>query len=128
MSSSDHAMPLCRLDEIPDPGGRGFKIRLGDGEQEIFVIRRGEQIHGYVNSCPHTGVCLDWQPDQFLTSDNKLIVCSMHGAQFRIEDGLCVSGPCRGDALSPVKVWMDPESGIILCMPVGSQQAATGNT
>lgn len=117
MSSSDRTVPLCRLDEISDPGGKGFNITLNSQQQEIFVIRRGEQVHGYVNSCPHTGVCLDWQPDQFLTSDNKLIVCSMHGARFRIEDGHCVSGPCSGDALTTVDVRVEPESGVILCLP-----------
>jgi len=28
--------------------------------------------------------------------------CSNHGTLFRIEDGVCVSGPCLGERLSPI--------------------------
>ena len=43
-------------------------------------------------------------PDgRFLTKDGTLIQCSTHGAKFGIEDGICVSGPCQGDRLKPVK-------------------------
>jgi nitrite reductase/ring-hydroxylating ferredoxin subunit len=56
----------------------------------------------YVNACPHLGVPLDWAPDRFLSSDGKHIVCSMHGALFEIETGLCLQGPCAGDHLEVV--------------------------
>ena len=29
---------------------------------------------------------------------------AVHGASFELEGGLCVAGPCRGDALRPVAV------------------------
>jgi nitrite reductase/ring-hydroxylating ferredoxin subunit len=72
----------------------GFAIAQGPQARQVFVVRRGENIHAYENRCPHTGVNLDWQPNQFLDITNTLIQCSTHGAQFRIEDGLCVYGPC----------------------------------
>lgn len=125
MSSSDRTVTLCRLDEISDPGGKGFNIMFNSQQQEIFVIRSGEQVFGYINSCPHTGVCLDWQPDQFLTNDKKWIVCAMHGAQFRIEDGYCVTGPCSGDALTPVEVRIEPDTGLIQCISTGSDRSDT---
>jgi nitrite reductase/ring-hydroxylating ferredoxin subunit len=56
----------------------------------------------YVNSCPHLGVPLDWLPGQFLTTDGTRIMCATHGAEFRISDGHCVKGPCRGEALTKV--------------------------
>ncbi len=92
---------LCALADIADPGGKGFV--LGDGRR-IFVIRRGASVHGYVNSCPHQGVPLDWRPDVFLSIDKSVIQCSTHGAQFRIQDGQCLAGPCAGSALRPVPV------------------------
>jgi nitrite reductase/ring-hydroxylating ferredoxin subunit len=43
-------------------------------------------------------------PDRFLDRRREMIVCSAHGARFRIEDGVCVSGPCLGDVLEAVAV------------------------
>ena len=85
--------PLCRLEEIPDGAARGFG--------PLFAIRRGEAVFVYVNACPHLGVSLDLIPDRFLDHRGTAIVCALHGALFRIEDGACVGGPCSGAALTP---------------------------
>lgn len=69
-----------------------------------MLIRRGRQVFAYINSCPHTGVPLDWQPGEFLNLEQTHIICAMHGAEFRIEDGYCVGGPCRGDSLARVPI------------------------
>jgi nitrite reductase/ring-hydroxylating ferredoxin subunit len=92
--------PLCRLDELADPGGRGFAVE----GQEIFVVRRGRLVAAYVNSCPHTGGPLDWVEDQFLDFGRQHILCATHGALFRIADGHCLAGPCKGKALTPVAI------------------------
>lgn len=97
-------MHLCNLEEIPDNDSKGFTIKYGDGNLQIFVIRRDKQLYGYINRCPHTGVYLDWTPDQFLDITGKRIQCATHGALFRIEDGLCTYGPCCGDSLTSVSV------------------------
>jgi len=102
--------PLCRLDDIPDGEGLGFSLdleetaRLAAGHAEIFVVRRGGQVFGYANSCPHLSSPLDWVENQFMTPDKTHIMCATHGAQFRIEDGRCVSGPCEGDRLVALRV------------------------
>ncbi len=93
---------LCRLDEIEDPGSRGFED-VAD-EAPLFVVRRGGEVFAYRNVCPHYGAPLDWKPDAFLTRDRRLILCSMHGALFDIASGLCVEGPCPGQALNAVPV------------------------
>ncbi|MGE0094053.1 MAG: Rieske (2Fe-2S) protein [Alphaproteobacteria bacterium] len=103
-SGRDEGLTICRLDEIPDGGGRGFTVETARGARDIFIIRRGDAVFAYENSCPHVGTPLDWVPDQFLAADRSHIVCATHGAQFRIEDGLCFSGPCHGEALHPVKL------------------------
>lgn len=99
---------LCRLADIPDGAGRGFLLdvaeaeALADGDRDIFVVRRGGEVFGYVNVCPHTGTPLDWVEDQFMTRDKRRIMCATHGAEFEIHDGRCVAGPCRGDSLRPL--------------------------
>lgn len=103
-SGRDARLILCRLDEIPDGGSRGFTVETGRGPREIFIVRRGDALFAYENSCPHVGTPLDWVPDQFLSEDGNHIVCATHGAQFRIEDGMCFSGPCHGVPLRPAAV------------------------
>lgn len=96
---------LCRLSDIPDGEARGFSAPPG-GFTGLFAVRRGETVHVYVNSCPHIGVPLEPVPDRFLDRKRELIVCAAHGARFRVEDGVCVSGPCLGDVLEAVPVTM----------------------
>ena len=70
----------------------------------MFVVRRGDDVFGYVNICPHARTPLDWTPDQFLTRDKTKLLCATHGAQFRIEDGFCIAGPCPGTSLMSVPI------------------------
>ena len=100
-------MIVCRLSDIADPGGRGFAIDTNWGTELIFVVRRGSLVYGYINCCPHTGTPLDWKPDTFLNYDKTRIQCSTHGAQFRIEDGFCLAGPCPGRSLVPFPVKLE---------------------
>ena len=39
-----------------------------------------------------------------MTLDRKYILCDTHGAEFQIEDGHCISGPCIGDRRTPLTV------------------------
>jgi nitrite reductase/ring-hydroxylating ferredoxin subunit len=94
---------LCNIDDIPDGGSRGFPPAPG-GFTGLFAIRQGERVLIYVNACPHLGVSLDWTPDRFLSADGSRIVCATHGAEFAIDDGLCLRGPCLGDRLEAVDV------------------------
>jgi len=38
--------------------------------------------------------------DRYLNRTKDRILCSGHGALFRLEDGVCTSGPCAGEALT----------------------------
>jgi nitrite reductase/ring-hydroxylating ferredoxin subunit len=102
---------LCRVEEIPDGGAKGFPPAPG-GFVGLFAVRRGDEVRVYVNSCPHIGVPLDWVPDRFLSQDGGRIVCAMHGAEFRIADGICIAGPCLGDRLEAVMIAI--EDGVLL--------------
>ncbi len=97
---------LCQLDELDDPGAKGVMIHLPDSDKqiEILLVRKAGEIHAYHNRCPHTGVQLEWVPDQFLDLDRHYIQCATHGALFRMQDGYCVRGPCAGDFLVQLDV------------------------
>jgi nitrite reductase/ring-hydroxylating ferredoxin subunit len=92
---------LCRVEDIPDGGAKGFPPAPG-GFTGLMAVRQGDAVYVYVNSCPHVGTPLDWTPDRFLSADGQWIICATHGAEFRITDGMCTRGPCRGDALEVV--------------------------
>jgi nitrite reductase/ring-hydroxylating ferredoxin subunit len=101
---------LCRVDEIADGASVGFPAPPG-GFVGLFALRRGDLIYAYVNSCPHIGLSLDWAPGNFLSSDRSRIVCANHGAEFVIETGRCVAGPCLGERLEPVMIHI--EDGVL---------------
>ena len=94
---------LCDLDDVADGGSVGFFADTASGKRALMVIRRGDKVFAYVNSCPHIGSPLDLQPGRFLNREGTLILCTTHGALFRIEDGFCVSGPCAEKSLISVK-------------------------
>lgn len=93
---------LCDLADLPELGSKAFAVEGDSGQEEIFLVRKGEAVVAYRNQCPHTGGPLDWVPDQFLDLDKRYIQCATHDARFRIEDGVCVVGPCAGDKLQSV--------------------------
>ena len=92
---------LCKVSDIRDPGSKGFRVGI---RERLFVVRRGGQVYGYINLCPHQGTSLDWKPDEFLTVEKDYILCATHGAFFEIHNGMCVAGPCLGRSLAPTGV------------------------
>lgn len=98
---------LCRLAELPDPGSARFDLPDHPYGYSLCLVRRDGQVYGYLNSCPHTDSPMDWSPGQFLAGDGQHIQCALHGALFEIETGRCVAGPCRGDRLTSVVVYVD---------------------
>jgi nitrite reductase/ring-hydroxylating ferredoxin subunit len=98
----DAPRALCRLEDIPDGGAKGFPPAPG-GFTGLMAVRQGDAVFVYVNSCPHIGTPLDWMPDQFMSRDGKYIICATHGAAFAPTTGECLLGPCKGDYLDAVK-------------------------
>jgi nitrite reductase/ring-hydroxylating ferredoxin subunit len=109
--SSEPMQPLCALDAIPDGDARGF-LPNARREDRLLVVRRGDCVHAYLNTCPHNWRPLDWAQDKFLSTRGGEIVCFAHGAHFRVSDGVCVSGVCEGERLIPVPVQI--EHGTVL--------------
>ncbi len=102
--------PLCRVDDIAEPGAKGF-LPTTAGGRDLFVVRFAGRVYGYMNSCPHLGTPLEFLPDRFLTRDGTSILCSTHGARFDIATGRCVAGPCKGQFL--VAVPLHVENGMV---------------
>jgi nitrite reductase/ring-hydroxylating ferredoxin subunit len=98
---------LCKVDDIADVsdgGAKSFRFGIGPHEVRIFLLRRQDKVYAYLNACPHVLSALDWMPDRFLDPTRTLIQCASHGAQFRIDDGFCVDGPCAGKSLTAIPI------------------------
>lgn len=104
--------PLCRADDVPEGGGRGFRFGSGPDLEMVFVVRKAGALYAYDNACPHLGTPLNFLPDRFLDRDGTHLLCSTHGARFRIADGHCIDGPCLGKSLRPARIAV--EAGEIL--------------
>jgi len=103
------AYAICRVVDIPNRRAKGFHLLRSepDGSEipwHIIVVRWDRKLHAYVNRCPHQGVHLDWEPNQFLDGDGTRIICGKHGSLFEVATGECVDGPCRGAQLEPVRL------------------------
>ncbi|AGC46646.1 Rieske (2Fe-2S) domain-containing protein [Myxococcus stipitatus DSM 14675] len=103
---------LCPVDALQDPGARNIVMQIEEAFFHGFLVRKGDQVHGYVDRCPHAGLPLARVLDQYLTPDKQLIHCSWHGALFQLEDGQCVGGPCAGASLTPWPVKV--EGGMVV--------------
>ena len=101
------AYTICAMNDIPSRKARGFTLMIvdDDGVQKpwsIVVVRWGRKVFGYVNKCPHDGVNLDWERNQFFDPNGLRLMCGKHGALFELGTGVCTDGPCKGRALSPI--------------------------
>lgn len=109
---------LCRVEDIAEGTARGFPAAPGSFIG-LFAVRKDGALRVYVNSCPHIGLPLDPAPHRFLDAKKQHIVCSAHGARFRIQDGECFSGPCYGESLESVTVRIDAEGQVIVPADAG---------
>ena len=91
------------LAEIPDRTARGYRVDLGKTSRKIIVYRDDDTVRGFADACPHMGVPLPWNADDYLSPDGKYLRCANHGALFDL-DGKCVFGPCKGEALPPIQL------------------------
>ena len=111
--------PICRVEDVPKGRAIAREILLDDRKLVILLAAQdiGEgngdcgQYSAFLNSCPHTGVQLEWRPGDFMDPSNSYLQCSMHGALFQTDSGLCIEGPCVGDSL--YKLDIELKHGII---------------
>ncbi len=95
---------LTSLESLPD-GGLS-EVILGDGKEafRILLARQGRQVKAYLNRCPHFGVPLNTEPNRFILLPQRQVMCAIHCAAFKLEDGQCVDGPVKGDHLLEINI------------------------
>lgn len=95
---------LCAVEELSD----GFckEIRYGEGAYafSLLLYRTHGEVKAYVNRCPHFSLPLNIRPGEFVVLDGARVMCALHGAVFRLDDGYCEAGPAASSSLEPVEV------------------------
>ncbi len=95
---------LCRLNELPDHGGKEIIFTEGRFRTSIFVQKIDEDVAVFLNHCPHAGTPLNMFNDRFLDLRGKRLLCRTHGASFDPLSGKCLQGPCKGEYLRAIAV------------------------
>lgn len=115
---------LCHMNDLEDGNARGFDP-FQQGRDSIFVVRRGSEVFGYRNACPHRGyegTSMAWRKDRFLNKTGTRIVCGAHGAQFDIHSGECLAGPCPGQSLEAISLTLTSQGELYLNIDLNRQQ------
>lgn len=107
---------VCASSELPSGSIR--VVMLGRDEdgyvREALVLRdHSGIIRAYHNRCKHLPIPLDGGSRRFLGRDGVHIECATHGATYRLEDGVCIAGPCEGERLDALAATEEP-GGIFL--------------
>lgn len=103
---------LCAVSDLDATGAKEIVLERDGGLYPVFVIRAAGRVTGYVNSCPHARLPLNWRPDAFFDVSGTYLFCTGHGAHFDPLTGLCVRGPCKGQSLTPYAVRV--EGGVVV--------------
>lgn len=94
---------LMRLPDLKDCEARTIDFRSGDALFSLVVVRRGDLVVAYENDCPHARQPMERPDGRVVMLEGKFLVCSAHGASFRLEDGACVGGPAKS-GLTPFPI------------------------
>lgn len=102
---------ICDLKSLSELSCKEFVVQNDSGSTDAFLIYFNQRCYAYENSCPHTGVNLNWQKEQFFSVDGLFLQCSLHGALFKPDGGACVRGPCIGQSLKSLDIRI--ENGVV---------------
>lgn len=95
---------ICDFHELDDLSSKEFTIKIAGNVKDAFLVKFNNHCYAFENSCPHTGVNLNWQEGQFFSFDGLYLQCSLHGALFEPDSGTCVRGPCANERLQAVNI------------------------
>jgi nitrite reductase/ring-hydroxylating ferredoxin subunit len=98
-----------RLTKAQAPASIAHNVPVDQGAfmLDVVVVKsKDETMRAFENFCPHAGGKMGISADGTLS-------CKSHGAKFKHEDGLCVSGPCQGERLVPLTLSQCEETGAL---------------
>jgi len=120
------AQRLCRSADLIERGkGFLFEVLEYGRKAPAFALRIDGKVVAYLNRCAHVPTTLDWQPGEFLDTDQRWLLCSVHGASYEPHSGRCVGGPCGRGKLTAIEV--AEEEGWVMWFPSRDIQPSSSN-
>lgn len=105
MREENKGEPLCSSDALQERGkAHVFDVLHWGAPARAFALRFDGEVVAYLNRCVHVPTEMDWLPGEFLDSDKRYIMCSIHGAAYEPRTGEIVAGPCRHGRLARIEV------------------------
>lgn len=102
---AEAGLRVCASSDLQERGlGVQWDLRYCGMDERAFALRIDGKAVAYLNRCAHVPTELDWQPNEFLDSDRRYILCAVHGAVYSPHTGACVMGRCGRAGLIPVAV------------------------
>ncbi len=95
---------LGKISELPDHGGKEVIFEEDSGRLSLLIQYIKGEVYTYINVCPHARTPLNMNNEKFLDLTGSQLLCKTHGARFRITDGQCTDGPCKGESLQAVAI------------------------
>jgi len=100
----------AEVEQVPEADVVAGNVRVvalprdGHGRPREALLLRDDAgvLRVYLNRCQHLPIPIDGGSRDFLTPDGAHLRCGTHGALYRLQDGLCIAGPCEGKALEAV--------------------------
>lgn len=106
---------IAKVNEVAPGTVRKFWLICQQYRLDAFLVNDGGSFHAYVNRCRHMPTPLDFVRDEFLTDDRKYLRCYTHGAVYEFATGVCIDGPCKGEALYRLPVQVDNGEVLVGC-------------
>jgi nitrite reductase/ring-hydroxylating ferredoxin subunit len=113
---------VARVDELEPGSVKKFWLICQKYRIDAFLVNDQGRFHAYVNRCRHMATPLDFIRDQFLSEDGRYLMCYTHGALYEFASGVCIAGPCKGEALYRLPVSVDGSDVLVGC-PQGDLKA-----
>jgi nitrite reductase/ring-hydroxylating ferredoxin subunit len=118
VSAAEPAVPifLCDARALEERGKAwGWDVQEYGRPVRAFALRFDGVVRAYLNRCVHVPAEMDWQPGEFLDSDQRYILCSIHGAAYSPDSGRCVGGPCGRGRLTALRT--EERDGMVYWYP-----------
>ncbi|MBK7001565.1 MAG: Rieske 2Fe-2S domain-containing protein [Rhodoferax sp.] len=115
--------PLCAWQSLTDGEPMLMELDTGGGPAKPFrlmLLRSGMEVKAFVNRCAHFGVPLAGKQAQLIFKPHTSITCNVHYARYRWSDGVCDTGDCEGESLTPVPLEQDEQGQLCIGSPTTS--------
>lgn len=108
---------IAKVDDLTPGSVKKFWLICQKYRLDAFLINDQGSFHAYVNRCRHMPTPLDFVRDEFISDDGRFLRCYTHGALYEFATGLCIDGPCKGEALYRLPVSVDHGEVLVGCPP-----------